>query len=180
MAEKVSEKMTAGEKKFTIILASLALIAIIIVILVYVPVGGDRSKIRREFGNLDKKHVFESISYDEVIEKINKGETFQLFIGSSFTVSDKSFAYEANQLAKEYNVEKIYYLRLYKLTNIQISNLKAETSVYVEFHSLFYFEYDEDLNKSYAYNISGLKNPSEYGNNWQLLLDQYFQECYKK
>lgn len=173
-------EMTDKEKKFTYILVGLAVIAIIIVILIYVPLGGDRTQIRREFGNLDKDHVFKSITYEEVFEKINSGEEFQLFVGSSQTVSDKSFAYEANKLAKEYNIKTIYYLRLYNLTETQLTNLKVETSRYVEFPSLFYFELDEDTNKSFAYNISGLKDLEEYSNNWQLLLTQYFEECYNR
>jgi hypothetical protein len=56
--------------------------------------------------------------------------------------------------------------------------LKVETSSYVVFPSLFLFELDEDTNKSVAYNISGLKDLKDFGNNWQLLLTQYFEECY--
>lgn len=170
--------MSEREKKFTYILVALAVVAIIIVILVNVPLGGDKARIRREFGNLEKEHIFETITYDEVFEKINSGETFQLFVGSSFTVNDKSFAYEADKLAKEYNLETIYYLRLYELTETQITDLKVETSSYVVFPSLFLFELDEDTNKSVAYNISGLKDLKDFGNNWQLLLTQYFEECY--
>jgi len=136
--------MSEREKKFTYILVALAVVAIIIVILVNVPLGGDKARIRREFGNLEKEHVFETITYDEVFEKINSGETFQLFVGSSFTVNDKSFAYEADKLAKEYNLETIYYLRLYELTETQITDLKVETSSYVVFDTLHWTERTKD------------------------------------
>ena len=60
-------------------------------------------------------------------------------------------------MAKEYNL-RLFILRLYELTETQITDLKVETSSYVVFPSLFLFELDEDTNKSVAYNISGLKD----------------------
>src|SRR5690606_36681062 len=147
-------------------------------ILVNVPLGGDKARIRRECGNLKIEHIVQTITYDEVFQKINAGETFELCVDSSFTVNDKAFADEADKLAKEYNLETIYYLRLYELTETQITDLKVETSSYVVFPSLFLFELDEDTNKSVAYNISGLKDLIDFGNNRQLLLTQYFEECY--
>lgn len=171
--------MTEREKKFTYILVSLAALAILIVILVNIPWGGDKGAIRKEFGNLDKDHVYETITYEEVFNKINSGETFQLFVGSSMTVSEKSFAYEADRLAKLNNVQTIYYLNLAKLTETELTNIRVETSHHVTFPSLFYFELEDDSTTSYAYNISGLKDLEDFDNNWRELLTQYFKDCYE-
>lgn len=172
------------EKKFTYILVSVATLAILVVILLNIPWGGDKAKIRREFENLDKDHVYETISYDEVYKKINSGETFQLFIGSgenpdgSANINGRSFAYEANQLAKIYNVKTIYYLSLSELNEEELTNLKVTTSHYVVFPSLFYFESEDP--QSRAYEISGLRELEDYDKNWRNLLTQYFTDCYGK
>ena len=171
------------EKKFTYILVSVAALAILVVILVNIPWGGDKAKIRREFENLDRDHVYETISYDDVYKKINSGETFQLFIGigensdGSENVNGRSFAYEANQLAKIYDVKTIYYLRLSDLNEEKLTNLKVTTSHYVVFPSLFFFEGEEP--QSRAYEISGLRELEDYDNNWRNLLTQYFKDCYE-
>lgn len=172
------------EKKFTYILVSVATLAILIVILLNIPWGGDSAAIRKEFGNLDKDHVYESISYDEVYSKINSGETFQLFIGfgtyadGTPNVDGRSFAYEANELAEIYNVKTIYYINLPSLNEEQITNLKVTTSHYITFPSLFYFEQEGELD-SIAYNISSLKDFEDFDNNWRSLLTQYFKDCYE-
>ncbi len=164
------------EKKFTYILISFAVLAILIVILVNIPWGGDKAKIRKEFGNLEKDHVYETITLNEVFKKQNSDEQFQLFVGSSQTVSEKSFAYEANRLAKQYNLKTIYYLDSSKLTDIELINLKHETNSYAELPSLFYFEPNEG--KSTTPYISGLKELENFDNNWRNLLTQYFLDCY--
>lgn len=168
-----------NEKKFTYILVSTAILAIIIVILIYIPWGGDKAAIRKEFTGLDKNHVYETINYDDVFKKINSGETFQLFVGTSQTVDEQSFAYEANELAKINNVKTIYYLKLTKLTVEQLANLKEATSHYTEFPSLFYFEMNEDKGVSSAFNISGLKDLEDFDGNWRSLITQYFKDCYE-
>lgn len=172
------------EKKFTYILVSTAALAILIVILLNIPWGGDRGTIMREFESLDKDHVYETISYDEVYKKINSGETFQLFIGHGKNADGTpytdgtSFAYEADKLAKIYNVETIYYLNLPSLNEEQITNLKVTTSHYISFPTLIYFESESDVS-SIAYNISSLKELGDFDYNWRSLLTQYFKDCYE-
>ena len=172
------------EKKFTYILVSVAALAILVVILLNIPWGGDKAAIRREFDNLDKDHVYETISYEDVNKKINSGETFQLFVGfgtyrnGDSNVAGKVVAYEADRLAKKHNVSKIYYLNYSKLTEEQLTNLKMTTSHYTEFPSLFYFE-GEGEGASIAENISGLKDLEDFNENWRDLLTQYFEDCYE-
>jgi hypothetical protein len=171
------------EKKFTYILVSLAAIAILVVILLNIPWGGEKAKIAKEF-NIDKDHVYVMISEEDLYKKINSGETFQLFVGYGMNpnktpnLNGQSFAYEANKLAKTYNVEIIYYINYLELNEEQLTNLKEATSFYTEFPSLFYFE-GELGEKSIALNISGLKDLEDFDGSLLSLLEQYFKDCYE-
>lgn len=170
-----------NEKKFTYILFSVAALAILIVILVNIPWGGDKSAIMKEFDSLESRdHVFETISYDKVIEKINSGETFQLFVGSSALKESNVFVFEANKLAKQYGLKTIYYLNYSKLTANQLDEIKILSSVSTTFPTLIYFEDDEGSATSTAFNISGLKDLDNFDHNWKDLLSEYFSQCYDK
>jgi len=171
------------EKKFTYILISVAALAILVVILLNIPWGGDKAAISKEFA-IDKDHIYETISEENLYTKINSGETFQLFVGygtnpnGTPNLNGQSFAYEANKLATSYDVKIIYFLNYAKLTEAGISNLKDATSFHTEFPSLFYFE--GDLNEaSRANNISGLKELEDFDGSLLDLLEQYFKDCYE-
>lgn len=161
------------EKKFTYILVSVAVAAILFVILLNIPWGGERAKLAKEF-ELEKNHILVTISFDDVIKKINGAEEFQLFVG---TTDDKVFVHNANELAKEHGVEKIYYLNYRLLNEEQVDTLKANSSSYIKFPSMLFFEvYDEEF--SSALYISGIKDINDFDGNIRDLLSQYFIDCY--
>lgn len=167
-----------NEKKFTYIIVSLAAVAILVVILLNIPWGGEKAKIRKEFGLDNKDHVYEYITYDSVLEKIDAGESFQLFVGDSV---DKLFAITTNDLAKQYGVEVVHYLNLLQLSEDQLVNLthNITASQHGDFPSLYYFGYDAAGENIVATNISGLKELEDYQGNYRDLLTQYFKECYE-
>ena len=168
-----------NEKKMSYILIAIACVAIVIVILVNIPWGGDKARIMKEYDSLNSKdHVFVTINYDEFMNKIENNETFQVYVGSNDLPNVEQFVYQANKQAKTNNIETIYYLHLNKLTDLQLTRVKVETSTAVSFPTLAYFKSSES--KSITYNISGLKDFSEdYHSNWTILLEEYFRECYE-
>jgi len=168
-----------NEKKFTYILFAVAFIAILVVVLVSIPWGGEKANIAKEYESLEgKDHVFERINYDEVIKNIENGETFQVYIGSNNLPHVEQFVYETNKLAKEYKIDTIYYLKFDELTEAQITNLKLESDLSVTFPTLIYWENDEET--STAFHISSLKNfERDYQSNWLILLSEYFNDCYE-
>lgn len=167
-----------NEKKFTYIVISVAIIAILIVILTAVPWGGDKVAIMKEFDSLDdKNHVYETISYEDVMKKIESGETFQVFVGSKNQLGTEQFVFVTNELAKQYEIATIYYLNYDKLTNHQLTNIKIASSTATTFPTLIFWENDGAT--STAFHISGLKKFETYNSNWFDLLTEYFNECYE-
>ncbi|HOH18625.1 MAG TPA: hypothetical protein PK087_04810 [Bacilli bacterium] len=168
-----------NEKKLTYIVLSVAAFAILLVILLSIPWGGDKAAIDKEYDSLNgRDHVFTTISFDSVMEKIAAGETFQVYIGSAALPTAEQFVYETNKLAKSLNVATIYYLRSDKLTEDQITKIKIESSMAISFPTLIYWENDGAT--STAFNISSLKDFSgSYQSNWSILLSEYFNDCYK-
>lgn len=167
-----------NEKKFTYIVISVAIVAILIVILTAVPWGGDKAAIMKEFDSLeDKNHVYETISYEDVMKKIESGETFQVFVGSKNQLRTEQFVFVTNTLAKQYEIATIYYLNYDKLTNEQLTNIKVNTSTATTFPTLIFWENNGAT--STAFHISGLKKFEVYNSNWFDLLTEYFNECYE-
>ena len=74
----------------------------------------------KEYESLTSKdHVFKSIKYQDLMERIERGETFQVYIGSNELEEANQFVYETNKIAKEFNVKTIYYLRLNSLSTAE-------------------------------------------------------------
>ena len=169
-----------NEKKFNFIVLGVGIIAILLVILLSIPWGGDKKAIMKEYDSLNRKdHVFVSINYKELMDKIKKGETFQVYIGSNEIENANQFVFETNKLAKQFNVKTVYYLRLNKLSNDEITKIKIESDMEISFPTLIYWEGD-GTEKSVPYHISSLKDPNYYDNNWLTLLTEYFEQCYKE
>jgi hypothetical protein len=169
-----------NEKKFTYLLVSAAALAILIVILVNIPWGGDKAAIRKEYDLESNEHVFETISFENMMEKINKNETFQVYVGSTkHDTEAKQFVYETNKLAKTKNIKTIYYLDLSKLSTGQLDEIKIESNENDYFPTMIYFEGSDDFGRSVATNISGLKDYKvNYKSNWSILITEYFEDCY--
>ncbi|MGD9605591.1 MAG: hypothetical protein AB7V00_05535 [Bacilli bacterium] len=167
------------EKKLTYIVLSVAAFAILLVIMLSIPWGGDKSRIDKEYDSLDgRDHVFTTISYDDVMTKIASGETFQVYIGAASLTQAEQFVFETNKLAKSLDVDTIYYLHYDELTDDQVTKIKIESSMAITFPTLIYWENDGAT--STAFNISSLKDFSgSYQSNWSILLTEYFNDCYE-
>lgn len=170
-----------NEKKFTYILFTIAAVAILIVILVSIPWGGDKGRINREYESLTSNdHVFVSIDFDDVMKKINNNETFQVYVGSSGLKESEQFVFETNKIAKQFGIDTIYYLHYNELTSDQITKIKNNSSSETTFPTLIYWVTDDVKHSSTTVNISGLKNlERDYHSNWSELLTEYFENCYE-
>lgn len=165
-----------SEKLLRNILFSVAGVAILIVILVSIPWGGDKGRIMREYDSLeDRNHVFVTISFDDLMNKINKGETFQVYVGSSTIPECEQFVFEANKLAKQNGIDTIYYLNYANLNEDQITQVKIKSNLSITFPTLIYWENDGAT--STAFHISSLKELANYDSNWSILLTEYFEDC---
>lgn len=181
MKENQVNEMSSTEKKFNTVVLLIGVIAILIIILVNIPWNGSGSKIMKEYEYLEKDHVFTSIDIDELKEKIESGEEFQLYIGNGDIDGVDYFVYYADQLAKKYDVEKIYYLSSKKMTTSDLEFVRENSinELSMGVPNIIFFEPTEDGN-SKASRISGLEDFEEYyGSNYWLLLEEYFKNCYE-
>ncbi|MDD3999830.1 MAG: hypothetical protein PHX62_02910 [Bacilli bacterium] len=165
-----------NEKKVSYIIVAVALLAIVAVILISIPWGGDKAAINAEYDSIeDNDHIFVSLKYDELIEKIENNQTFQVYIGSSELPQAESFVFMTNKLGKERGIDTIYYLNSSKLTEIELLDIKGRSSTSITLPTLIYWMAgDFESNTPY---ISSLKNFKDYNSNWSILLTEYFDEC---
>lgn len=176
----MNENVNINEKKLYAIVIGLGLFAILLVILFSIPWGGDKKKIMKEYESLTSKdHVFVSINYRELMDKIERGETFQVYIGSNELEEANQFVFETNKIAKQFDVNTIYYLRLNSLETAELTNIKIESDMNISFPTLIYWEGD-NASRSVAHHISSLKDPSYYDYNWFVLLTEYFEQCFEE
>jgi hypothetical protein len=176
----MNENVTVNDKKLYYIVIGLGLFAILLVILLSIPWGGDKKAIMKEYESLTSKdHVFKSIKYQDLMERIERGETFQVYIGSNELEEANQFVYEVNKIAKEFNVKTIYYLRLNSLSTAELTNIKIESDMNISFPTLIYWEGD-NASRSVAHHISSLKDPRHYYYNWFDLLTEYFEQCFEE
>ena len=176
-AENERKKREFDEKKLTLIVAALAFLAIVVVILFNIPWGGDKARINKEYDSLESNdHVFVSITYGKLIEKIENNETFQLYIGSGELQQAEQFVYTVNKLAKEYGIDTIYYLRSSELSSLEIEDIKGRSSQELTLPTLMYWVATRAKASPY---ISGLRFREDYYSNWSILLTEYFEECDK-
>ena len=168
---------TRAEKIFYAIIMALGAVIIIAIILFNIPWGGDAKRISNEYTYLNyKEHVFTSINIEELKEKIDNNETFQLYIGNNNLENVNYFVYYANELAKDYNVEKIYYLNSKELKDTDILYLKEKSidELSIDVPTLIYFSSGK------ANRISSAEDFDKYyGSNYYLLLKDYFINCYR-
>jgi len=168
-----------NEKKYNFIVVGISVVAILLVILLSIPWGGDKKAIMKEYDSLENKnHVYETIKYEDLMQKIAKGESIQVFVGSPSIEGVNQFVYEANKVAKQFNIKTVYYLKLDNLSNNQLTNLKIASDMNISFPTLIYWE-DSDIGESVAYQISSLKKFDDYGN-WLTLLTEYFEQCFEE
>lgn len=140
--------------------------------------GGDKAAIRKEYSNLPEDHVFEYITMDQVKDKINKGESFHLFIGSGRMKDANDFVKYVDEYAKkkEYNIETVYYLK-----STEIS--KADRNYFREMLSSFPTNLTAPSITYFAKTISDTstvvsssldRNIAHFNNNLYNLIGDYF------
>lgn len=181
MKENQVSEMSSTEKKFNAIVLLIGAIAILIIILVNIPWNGSGSKIMKEYDYLEKNHVFVSTDIDELKEKIENGDEFQLYIGNGDIEDANYFVYYADQLAKKYGVEEIYYLSSKKMSTSDLEFVRENSinELSMGVPNMIFFEPTES-GSSKASRISGLEDFEEYyGSNYWLLLEEYFKNCYE-
>lgn len=63
--------------------------------------------------HIPEDHPFEKISQEELLEKLNNQETFYLYVGDSLCPWCRSVIETAIKKANEYQVDKIYYIKIW-------------------------------------------------------------------
>lgn len=169
------------EKKLTKIMLILGAVAIVAVILIFFPWGGEKGKIRGEYDFLENNdHVFTYITMDEIKTNIDNGKSFQLYLGNETLNNVNYFVYYVNQLAKSNNEEVVYYLDFFDMSIDDLTYIRSKSSVEVETSvpTMIYFKQDIVENISKAFDISCIRNLKDYESNYWLLLEDYFRNCY--
>ena len=176
MNKEVKTQETRAEKIFYRIVVILGLLAILVIVLVNIPWGGDSAKIAKKYEYLNKgEHVFVTLKEDELKKKIENGDSFQLYIGREDLENVDYFVYYANELAEEYKVSEIYYLDTKKISSETLLYLRQNSidELSIEVPNLIFYVNGK------ASRISGAEDFDKYyGSNYYLLLKNYFENCY--
>ncbi len=167
------------DKRIYSIVSILGVIAILVIIIITIFTNSDSNKIRKEFNLSDKHHVFETISMSQFKSFVENNQTFQVFIGNGDLEDAEFFAYSVNEIAKEHNINKIYYLSSKRLTNEDVLYIREKTISTLSFSipTMIYFENVDGVSKSKQ--ISSTENVNDYGN-YHILLEDYFNKCYSE
>ena len=171
---EVKEPLTKGEKIFYSIIAILGVIAVIVVLIVFIPKGGKKDKIIQQFPYLEENHIVEQINFEDFKNKLSSEENFQLIIGNNTLEDATYYIVYSNELLKEYEVEKLYYVNTLDLSKSEKNYFKQElglTSSIFENMNLIYFEDGIITSQTFTGDLE------EEGNCWDQLV-KYFNECY--
>ena len=177
---KVREPESSADKKFSTIMLLIALVGILIVVLVNIPWGGKGAKVAKEYDYLKNDNVFVTVKGNKLKEMIENGENFYLYIGSNKQTDADYFVYYADQLAKRFGIDKIYYFSLNKMSTTDLEFIRENSinELSIEVPNMIYFVKDETSGKSKSYRISNIENFEEYyGSNYWLLLKDFFENC---
>lgn len=79
------------------------------------------------FTGCSKLKTYEELSFEQVMEKLNKKEDFILFIGSSQCSHCLSYEPKLNSVIKDYQV-KVYYIDVYELSDEENNKFHAKIS----------------------------------------------------
>ena len=75
-------------------------------------VTNSNGKVHRTI-TIDKNNPYEKIAPEEVVKKIDNKETFYLYVGDSLCPWCRSVIEKSIEIAKEKNVDKIYYIDIW-------------------------------------------------------------------
>ncbi len=168
------ESLTKGEKIFYSVIGALGLIAVIIVLIVFIPQGGKKDNVIKQFPYLEEGHLVEEMTFDEFETKLETGEEFQLILGNNTLEDATYYVVYANELIKDYDIEKIYYINTLELSSSEKNYFKQDlglTNAIFEEMNLIYFDKGLVTSQTYSGDLE------EEGNCWDQLV-KYFEECY--
>lgn len=171
---EVKEPLTKGEKIFYSVISALGVIAIIIVLIVLIPKGGKKDKLIQQFPYLEENHIVEEISFNDFKDKLSSEKKFQLIIGNNTLEDATYYVVYSNELLKEYDIEKLYYINTLDLSKNGKNYFKQElglTNSIFEEMNLIYFEDGMITSQTFTGDLE------EEGNCWDQLV-KYFKECY--
>lgn len=171
---EVKEPLTKGEKIFYSIVTALGIIAVIVVLIIFIPKGGKKDKLIQEFPYLEENHIVEEINFNEFKEKLSSEEKFQIILGNSTLEDATYYVVYSNELLKEYEVDKLYYINTLDLSKTEMNYFKQDlglTNSIFDSMNLIYFEDGIITSQTFTGDLE------EEGNCWDQLV-KYFQDCY--
>lgn len=182
------EQLSRGEKIFTNVTLMVGLLAIIIIVLVSIPYGGEKERIARKFDTLSNDNVYTYIEYDEIRDKIAACETFQVLLINTSQDDADEIIYYIDEIVKDYEENKEIVLQpIYIFDTSKISKNKDQETYFkknvgsniFDAPNIIYYEktirdYSVDTYSSCRYELSDFSN-----NYWRLLL-RYFDDAINK
>ena len=102
------EEMTKGEKLFFRILFGIGALLIVLIIIFSIGTGGDKHMIARKYNSITNENVFDMIDYDDLIEKIENKETFQVLVINNKQKGANDYIYYVNEIIRQTNEENNY------------------------------------------------------------------------
>lgn len=197
------EEMSKGEKLFFRILFGVGALLIVLIIIFSIGTGGDKNILARKYNSITNENVFDMIDYDDLMEKINNKETFQVLVINSKQTDANYYIYCVNEIImqtnaqnklesdsnndlendsenKDYSEIVIYVLDPANLDKDEEKLFKEIDKSILTEPSLVQFGYDEDTigDKSVEFNSTDRYFIDDFsGNCWNLLV-KYFDDCY--
>lgn len=112
---------------------------------------------------IDKDNPYEEVSASEIVKKIENGETFYVYFGSKLCPWCRSVIEKSIEVAKEYHVDKIYYVDIWDDEGNEI--LRDKYSVNEDGTTSVVFKGTEDYFKLLTYFDSLLDDYTLSGTN---------------
>lgn len=179
------EELSKGEKIFHYVTILIGLIVIMIIFASIIFGGGDKSIIANRFDSLSKDHVFLNIDYDELQEKINNKETFQVLLINNQQEDADYYIYCVDYMMKSVNEELETNEEIFILNPKSLSNDEDDLFIDIDKDilkspNIINFYHGEDVLPDHSIdgNSSTRYSLDDYSNNYFSLLAKYFNDCY--
>lgn len=199
------EEMTKGEKLFFKILFGIGALLIVLIIIFSIGTGGDKNMIARKYNSITNENVFDMIDYDDLIEKIENKETFQVLVINNKQKGANDYIYYVNEIIRQTNeennlnvedneeslesdeidkTESSQEIVIYVLDPVYLD--KDEEKIFKEIDksillepSLVQFGHNEDTigDKSVEFNSTDRYFVEDFGGSYWSLLIKYFNDC---